>query len=176
MRMSEYSGASSDNEVCLTHAGEAPSATKGPQWQRQVEVLMAAISPGWLLSMCYRNLSCKSLTSGNIVLWVFFLEDSCVSLSFQHLMDEREAEGTTFWFSKNQKVVHSRAELSFSSLNYLDENWFKTWKKIAKKELRWKDGKWGLPPILMYISNTFSVCCSSHVILNFLAPETGLFW
>lgn len=135
MRMSEYSGASSDNELCLTHSGEAPSARKGPRWQQQVEVLMAAVSPGWLLSMCYRNLSCKSSTSGNIVLW-FSLEDSCASLSFLHLLDEREAEEETRARAPNDlvKTSFSTAELYFSSLNYLDKNSdLKCEKKNTKK-------------------------------------------
>lgn len=145
MRMSEYSRASSDNEVCLSHAGEAPSATKRPQWQRQVEVLMAAISPGWLLSMCYRNLSSKSPTSRNIVLW-HSLEDSCLSLRFLHLMDEREAEEENRAHVPNGLAKARRfstAELNFPFPRWitLTKNWFQIWKKKpSEKALRWKDG------------------------------------
>lgn len=88
----------------------------GPRRQQQVGVLMTDISPGKVLSTCYRNLPWKSSTSRNNVL-LFSIKDFSIYLIFVHLVDEMKSEEAD--------------KFSIEELNFSFPRWF------TSRKTRW---------------------------------------
>lgn len=163
----------------LSHTGRrGPVCNEGPQRQEHITALITDISPKKVLFMCYRDLSCKSSMRGNSLL-LFSIKDSYISFIFAHLVDVKKSgednrPQVTRGLIKKKTISTVKLYFSFPC-------WIAPAKKVTKRvEVKgWignQDRLLHVPPILIYISRSFSVCHSSQVILHFLAPQSGLYW